>query len=284
MSKADKQIKFGRVIILGRPNTGKSTLLNNLLGQKVAISSPLPQTTRKNQEVVYESREGKIIFMDTPGITDITGTLLRQSQRAEVVLALVDISRPKNEEDNKTVGLVRKLANKKILVYNKTDIAIGPKDHLPDYNYLEEEFDQVIAISALKSKRLKELLRIIFDYLPLRSPGDIENEIELVARIDSKEHIAEIIREKAFLYLREELPYSIGIEVLKVEDKSRVILIEALVLTNKAKYKKMIIGAGGKKIREIGYHARKELELISGRQVYLALEVRVDKHWPERIS
>lgn len=72
MSKADKQIKFGRVIILGRPNTGKSTLLNNLLGQKVAISSPLPQTTRKNQEVVYESREGKIIFMDTPGITDIT--------------------------------------------------------------------------------------------------------------------------------------------------------------------------------------------------------------------
>jgi GTP-binding protein Era len=146
------KVKFGRVVIIGRPNTGKSTLLNAIMNQKVAITSPLPQTTRKNSRVVYGDERGKIIFSDTPGIinkiNDLVGKRVnteapKELSSADVIVCVVDISRPKSDEENKVIGLVRKSNAKKILVYNKTDAAIGSKDHLAEYNYLEEEFDRV---------------------------------------------------------------------------------------------------------------------------------------------
>src|SRR5574344_2058154 len=123
---------MGRVVVVGRPNTGKSSLLNAIMSQKVAITSPLPQTTRKNSRVVYSDDRGQIIFSDTPGIIakvdDLMGKRINQEapkelNQADVILCLVDISRPKNEEENKVIGLVRKVKAKKILVYNKIDIA-----------------------------------------------------------------------------------------------------------------------------------------------------------------
>jgi len=294
----EEKIKIGRVVILGRPNTGKSTLLNAIMSQKVAITSPMAQTTRKNARVVFSSEKGKIIFSDTPGIinkvSDLVGKRVnteapKEVGRADVVLCVFDISRPKSEEENKVIGLARKSKAKKILVYNKIDIAIGSKDHLAEYNYLEEEFDKVISVSAIKEKNIKGLINLIFELLPENDSRVSEEDMELmeskgkpVISLNSKDYIAEIIREKAYLFLRKEVPYSVNVEVDEVIDKKKLILIKARILTTANRYKKMIIGVGGKKIREIGYNARKELELMSSRKVFLELTVEIDKHWAER--
>ncbi len=290
--------KIGKVVILGRPNTGKSTLLNAIMSQKVAITSPLPQTTRKNTRVLFSDQRGEIIFSDTPGIigkiNDLVGKRInreapKELDKADVILCLVDISRPKNEEENKVIGLVRKAKAKKILVYNKMDIAFDSKDHLAEYNYLEEEFDRVITISAIKEKNIKSLLNEIFDLLPEKENKELKYNIELMSEgnkpkmgMNSKEYVAEIIREKAYLFLREEVPYSMTVVVNEIIDKKKLILIKATIFTTADRYKKMIIGRGGKKIKEIGYNARKELELMSERKIFLELTVEVDKHWPER--
>lgn len=290
--------KIGKVVILGRPNTGKSTLLNAIMSQKVAITSPLPQTTRKNSRVLFSDRRGEIIFSDTPGIigkiNDLVGKRInreapKELDKADVILCLVDISRPKNEEENKVIGLVRKAKAKKILVYNKMDIAFDSKDHLAEYNYLEEEFDRVITISAIKEKNIKSLLNEIFDLLPEKENKELKYNIELMSEgnkpkmgMNSKEYVAEIIREKAYLFLREEVPYSMTVVVNEIIDKKKLLLIKATIFTTADRYKKMIIGRGGKKIKEIGYNARKELELMSERKIFLELRVEIDQHWPER--
>lgn len=294
----ENKIKFGRVVILGRPNTGKSTLLNAIMSQKVAITSPMAQTTRKNARVIFSNEKGKIIFSDTPGIinkvSDLVGKRVnteapKEVGRADVVLCVLDISRPKTEEENKVIGLVRKSPAKKILVYNKIDEAIGSKDHLAEYNYLEEEFDKVISVSAIKEKNIKGLINLIFEMLPEKDSKLTEEDVEIleskgkpVISMNSKDYIAEIIREKAYLFLRKEVPYSVNVEVDSVLDKKKLILIKARILTTADRYKKMIIGRGGKKIKEIGYNARKELELMSSRKIFLELTVEIDKHWAER--
>ncbi|MFA5895034.1 MAG: GTPase Era [Candidatus Shapirobacteria bacterium] len=291
-------LKFGRVAIVGRPNTGKSTLLNALMNQKVAITSPLPQTTRKSSQVVFRNEKGVILFTDTPGIINQVEDLMskninmeapKSTARKDVIVCLVDISREKSEEENKVIGLVRKMPSKKILVYNKTDKAIGSKDHLAEYNYLEEEFDKVISISAIKEKNVKGLLNLIFDFLPEKTEKEINSELGVMAEkkgplmgMGSKEYVGEIIREKAYLFLREELPYTINVEVKEVKDKGKLIYISAVINTNADRYKKMIIGKNGQKIKEIGFNARKELELMSGRKIFLELTVEIDRHWMER--
>ncbi len=290
--------KVGRVVLIGRPNTGKSTLLNAIMSQKVAITSPLPQTTRKNCRVVYSDDRGSIIFSDTPGIIgkvdDLIGKRInleapKELNQADIVIMVVDISRPKNEEENKVIGLIRKINTKKVLVYNKIDIAKGPKDHLPEYNYLEEEFNKTIGVSAIKEKNVKGLINIIFELLPRKINKETEYNIELLDTgnkpkmgINSRDYVAEIIREKVYLFLREEVPYSVDVRVDQIVDKRKLILIKATILTTAERYKKMIIGKSGKKIKELGYNARKELELMSGRKIFLELTVELDTHWPER--
>lgn len=289
--------KFGRVVLVGRPNTGKSTLLNALMNQKVAITSPLPQTTRKSSQVVFSDERGTIIFTDTPGIInkvdDLMGKIINNEapksiSGKEVVVCLVDISRPKSEEENRVIGFVRKSTAKKVLVYNKLDKAKGPKDHLADYRYLEEEFDKVMSVSAIKQKNIKGLLNIIFELLPEVPEKNIKEYLGPVTEdnrplmsMGSKEYVAEIIREKTYLFLREEVPYTIKVEVENIKEKKNIIVITASIYTNADRYKKMIIGKGGKKIKEIGFNARKELELMSGRKVYLELDVKVNTHWME---
>jgi len=264
--------------------------MNTIMNQKVAITSPLPQTTRKNVRIRFQDERGTIDFLDTPGIMDKVEDLIgkkinkeapKSLSGANVVIMIVDISRPKNDEDNKVIGLVRKSDGKKVLVYNKMDIAEGSKDHLAEYNYLEDEFDETISISAIKSKNIKGLLKIIMEMLPEGEPSEDLGIFKIP--IGSKEYIAELIREKLFLFLRREVPYSTTAEVDCINDKENIMVIKASILTNAERYKKMIIGRNGKKIKEIGYNARKELELMTGRKIYLELTVRIDKHWEERL-
>ncbi len=294
---SDKK-KYGIVAIIGRPNTGKSTLLNAILQQKVAITSPLPQTTRKNINVVYADERGKILFIDTPGvlgkIEDLIGKkvnleLPKTLNNIDVLMTVVDISRPKNEEENKVIALVRKSEAKKILVYNKIDKAVGSKDHFADYNYLEDEFDEYVKVSALREKGVKEVVNKIFSLLPDKATKETKMVVEnsqdqTKPLIDSspEEYVGELIREKTYLFLRDEVPYSISVVVKRIEDKGKILVIEADIVTTADRYKKIIIGKGGQKIKEIGYNARKELELMTQKKIFLGLEVKVDKHWMEQ--
>lgn len=287
-------MKAGTVALIGRPNTGKSTLLNNLLGQKVAITSPKPQTTRFPIRAVYEDERGQIIFVDTPGIFARTPDLLSKkvnpaaevtlSQGVDLILYIVDHTRKRDLEENRTIGIIRKATNiPKILVINKIDLK--KPSYLAHYKFLEEEVDEVVEISALRKTNLKLLLETIFEYLQEREPLVGTTEMVTPAlNIDSKTFIAEIIREKAFLFLREEIPYSLTALVDEITEREDGLLyIKARILTTNDKYQRMIIGKKGKMIKEIGMAARKELEVATNKKVFLDLKVEVDKHWIERM-
>lgn len=285
-------MKSGTAALIGRPNVGKSTLLNNLLGQKVTITSPRPQTTRFPIRAVYEDKRGQIIFVDTPGIFAKTPDLLAKkvnpqaeitlSQGVDLILYMVDHTRKRDLEENKTIGIVRKAEGvPKILAINKIDIK--KPSYLAHYKFLEEEVDKTIEISALKKTNLNLLLDAVFDCLPERKPLIETKEMATPAlNMDSKTFIAEIIREKAFIFLREELPYCLTTMVDEIaERKEGLLYIRGRILTTNDKYRKMIIGKKGRMIKEIGMAVRKELETATNKKVFLDLKVEIDKHWME---
>jgi len=291
--KKNNPKKMPLVVLLGRPNSGKSTLINSLLNQKVAITSPKPQTTRKNSVFTFHSQQISFNIADTPGILDkVVDTLGRSVNKqaptiinnADLILYLVDISRSWGEEEQKSLALVRLASAKKILVYNKIDQAIGTKNFLAQYNFMEPEFDQTISISALKSTHLKSLLNLIISKLPPQDPKTISLVSSPLLETNSQEFIGELIREKTLLTLRKEVPYTVNVIVNSVEHdlEKNIINIQADLETTDTRYKKMIIGKGGYMIKKIGTMSRKELELISQTHVYLKLQVIVNKHWQEQ--
>jgi len=282
-------MKAGIVAIVGRPNTGKSTLVNALLKQKVAITSPKPQTTRFPIQAVYEDSRGQIIFVDTPGIFGRTPDVLSKkinpsaeevlSGNVDLLIYLVDHTRERDFEENKTLGIVRKALIPKILVINKMDVE--KPSHIAQYRFMQDEFDTTIEISALKEKNLKNLVDAIFEKLPERQAIiDTTSMVQPSLTFDSKTYIAEIIREKAFLNLRDEVPYTTTAVVDSVTERENgTLYIRARLLTTEDKYKGMIVGKGGSMIREISMAARKELEIAGNRKVFLELTVEVDPHW-----
>ncbi len=285
--------KAGVVAIIGRPNAGKSTLLNNLLGHKVSITSPKPQTTRFPIQAVYEDDRGQIIFVDTPGVVGrVKDQLARRinleaenqvNKELDVVIYLVDHTRERDLEENKTFGIVRKFPGPKILVINKIDV-IRPT-HIVQYKFMEEEFDAVVEISALERKHLGKLLQVIFEYLPEGKPTvDATDLVQPGLNIDSKTFLSEIIREKAFLFLRREVPYSLTSVIDDVIERDNgVLYVKARILTSADRYKSMIIGKNGSMIKEISMAARKELETATNKKVYLELTVETDPHWMDTV-
>jgi GTP-binding protein Era len=286
-------MKSGVVALIGRPNVGKSTLLNTLLGHKVSITSPKPQTTRFNIQAVYEDDRGQIIFVDTPGVFGKTPDTLskRINQRTEgaldrgvdVVVYMVDHTRERDTEENKALGIVRKFTGPKILVINKTDI--HTPTHIVQYKFLEDEFTTVIMLSALAHKNTNILLTTLFDLLPEGTElVDRTTLAQPALNMDSKLFIAEIIREKAFLFLRDEVPYTLAATVDEVIERDNgTVYIKAKIVTSADRYKAMIIGKGGVMIKEISQAARKELETATEKKIFLELTVVTDPHWMEYV-
>src|SRR3989344_181044 len=283
------EMKSGIVALIGRPNVGKSTLVNAILRQKVSITSPKPQTTRFSIQAVFEDERGQIIFIDTPGIFGKVEDQLaaRINKRAEeslgqnidVVLYMIDHTRARAEEENKTLGIVRRATVPKILVINKIDIK--QPTHIIQYKFMEEEFDDVVRISALTGAHIPTLLNTIFSHLPERkSMIDATTLIQPALNLDSKLFISELIREKAFLFLRSELQYTLTTVVDEIAERENGLLfIKARILTSADRYKAMIIGKNGAMIKEISMAARKELETATSKKVFIELTVETDPHW-----
>ena len=286
-------MKSGVVALIGRPNVGKSTLLNTLLGHKVSITSPKPQTTRFNIQAVYEDDRGQIIFVDTPGIFGRTPDALSKrvnartegslSDGVDVVIYMVDHTRQRDMEENKALGIVRKFDGPKVLVINKTDI--HSPTHIVQYKFLEDEFTSVIMLSALAHKNTNILLTTLFELLPEgKELVDRSTLAQPALNMDSKLFIAEIIREKAFLFLRDEVPYTLASAVDQVVERDNgTVYIKAKIITSADRYKAMIIGKAGVMIKEISQAARKELETATEKKVYLELTVETDPHWMEYV-
>jgi GTP-binding protein Era len=284
-------MKSGTVLLIGRPNVGKSTLLNNLIGQKVAITSPKPQTTRFPIRAFYQDERGQIIFVDTPGIFNKAKDSLSKkinlravkafNEEVDVVIYIIDPTRKRDFEEAKILGIVRKIKKPKILVINKTDQKLT---YLPLYKFLEGEFSEIVQVSALEKKNLKVLLEKIFQYLPEEKKPlvDTANFPFPALNVDSKTFVAEIIREKVFLQMRNEVPYRTMVLVDEIiERNEKLTYIKARILTTDDRYKKMLIGEGGRKIKVIGSMTRKELELATGKKIYLDLMAETNPHWPE---
>lgn len=285
-------MKVGKVAIVGRPNAGKSTLINALVGRKISIVSPSPQTTRKTVRGVYWDEKGQIIFSDTPGIlakikdpvsSQIPTYLKKQLSEADLVLYLIDRTRQRGEEENRILGLVRLVDKPKIIVINKIDVKRPNQIH--EYKFLEDEFDDWVEISATKPQHLKTLIEKIFEHLPEGEPLFDPEKFQTFPAMDisPKDFVAEIIREKVFLVLRQELPYTIGIKVEGLEETENMFKIRAEIHTTEERYKPMIIGKQAKVIKEIGTLARKEIELITNKKVFLDLQVVVNPHWYQEI-
>ncbi len=283
-------MKSGVVCLIGRPNVGKSTLLNKLLGHKVSITSPKPQTTRFPIQAVYEDERGQILFVDTPGIfgkvkdqmaKTINKTAEDSLQEVDLVIYMVDHTRERDFEENKALGIVRKVNAPKLLVINKIDVKTPT--HIVQYKFMEEEFDRVIEISALEEKHLPILVNAIFDYLPEREAiVDTETLSQPALNLDSKMFVAEIIREKAFLNLRKEVPYKITAVVDEITERdSGSLFVKARILATEERYQAMVIGKGGSMIKEISMASRKELERATNKKVFLDLTVVTDPHWME---
>jgi GTP-binding protein Era len=283
-------MKSGIVLLIGRPNVGKSTFINNLIGQKVAITSPKPQTTRFPIRAVYQQLEGTIIFVDTPGIMKKTEDYLSEkinkqtiqslNQELDLVLYMVDHTRKRDFEEGRVLGFVRQIEKPKVLVINKIDIE--EPSYLPQYKFLEDEFNDVFQISALKKQHIKPLLKRIFELLPSKKIDIPENLVYPVLNIDAKTFIAELIREKIFLMMGEEIPYTTTVVVDEITERNnKLTYIKARILTTDDRYKKMLIGAQGRKIKEIGSYARKEIALATNKKIYLNLTVETDPHWIE---
>lgn len=284
-------MKTGVVCMIGRPNSGKSTLLNTILKQKVSITSPKPQTTRFPIQAVYEDERGQIIFVDTPGIYEKSTDALSKrinassedslSRNVDVVLYIVDHTRERDYEENRALGIVRKSKALKIMVINKIDIK--KPTHIVQYTFMKEEFTTVIEVSALTHANINLLLDEIFNLLPEGTPQvDTQTLAQPALNLDSKTFVSEIIREKAFLNLRKELPYEMTVVVDELTERENgTVSITARILTSNDRYKAMIIGDHGTMIKEIGMAARKELETASNKHIFIDLTVETDPHWME---
>jgi GTP-binding protein Era len=280
--------KSGFAVLVGRSNVGKSTLLNSLVGSKVAITTPKPQTTRHTIHGIVHDERGQIIFVDTPGIfhkaKDILTKKLNLKVREavkdiDVLIYVVDPTRPIGPEERELLTIVEMVKKPKIFVINKTDIDDLP--YVEEYRVVAKSFDQLVEISARDGKNIKALINAIFDYL---SEGDMLYPQYQLTNIDNKFWFAELIREKAFTQLHQEIPYSTHVVVDEIEEKdNKTLYVKARILTNVPRHKGMIVGHGGKMIKSIGQSARKELEAVTGKKIYLDLEVEVEEHWAEHI-
>jgi GTPase len=286
-SERKEKYKSGFVAIVGRPNAGKSTLINRLVGQKVAIVTSKPQTTRNRIQGIVTRPEGQIVFIDTPGLHSPDSALGRQMMHEvaaalegiDVLLLMVDASRTLPHADDFLLDRAKRFHGKTILALNKVD-GLPKEKLLPLIEAYRKAFEYaaIVPISALKGSGCEELVDEIFRLLPEGEPYFPEDQVT-----DQPERFlaAEIVREKAIQSMYHEVPYALSVKVEKYEDLPKLLRIEATMNVERDSQKKILIGRKGEMLKKIGTQARKELEELLDKKIYLGLFVKVVPDWRE---
>ena len=285
----DVEIRSGFVSIIGRPNVGKSTLLNRMLGQKIAITSPKPQTTRNRILGIHNFAEGQVLFIDTPGIHKPKGKLNRfmvdQAVSAcsgiDLVLFLVEADSLPGTGDRYILDLLKKSGVPVILVINKIDLVDPPRLlGLIEAYSAEFEFREVVPISALSGDGVERLLHVVEPCMPA---GPRYYPEEMITDQPERVIVAEMIREKVMRRTHEELPYGVAVQVESFTEKpdKNLVVIQAVINVERDSHKKIIVGHRGQMIKTLGQDARREIERFLGTRVFLELFVRVQKDWTQ---
>lgn len=281
-------MKSGFIGLVGRPNVGKSTLLNSIIGRKVAITSNKPQTTRNNIQGIYTDGDYQMVFVDTPGIhkpKHKLGKVLNKQaffsiNDVDIILFLVDITEKLGSGDKFVIDMFKEINKPVILILNKIDKL--PKEEIlikiDEYKDLYN-FDEIVPVSALKSENVSHLIDVLKKYLPDTIKYFDDNTI---TNVDVTFMISEYIREKVLELTNEEVPHSTTCIVENIEEDNNAIIINASIIVDRDNLKKIIIGKNGSMIKEIGIRARKDIEELLNKKVYLDLFVKVIPKWRDK--
>ena len=283
----DAKFRSGFATLIGRPNVGKSTLMNHLIGQKIAITSNKPQTTRNRIQTVYTSKKGQIVFLDTPGIHKAKNKLgeymvnvaEQTLKEVDVVLWLVEPTDFIGKGELHIAEQLKKANVPVILIMNKIDMVA--KDKLPGFmeNYRKiYDFEEIIPVCALRGVNMEKVISAIFRFLPY---GPKFYDDETITDQPQRQIVAEMIREKALRCLDVEIPHGIAVAIDRMKERpdGSVIDIDATIICEKDSHKGIIIGKGGSMLRRIGSQARMEIEKMMEMKVNLQLWVKVKKDW-----
>ncbi|MDI9540473.1 MAG: GTPase Era [Bacillota bacterium] len=276
--------KSGFVAIIGKPNVGKSTLLNTILAKKIAIATPKPQTTRDNIRGILTTDDMQIVFIDTPGIHKPKSKLNKvmvqsayiAAKDADIILFLIDATKGYGRNDQIIAENIKYIDKPKLLVINKIDKLTTREliDFLHGIN--TDDFDEIIPLSALRNRNVDELITTIKSYLK----DNIQYyPTDMISDYPEEFMIAEIIREKVLINTSEEIPHSIAIVIEKMEVKKDLTVINAKIVCERNSQKKIIVGKQGSMIKKIGTFAREELEIRLQTKVFLELFVAVEENW-----
>jgi GTP-binding protein Era len=280
--------KSGFVALIGRPNVGKSTLLNRLIGQKIAAVSDKPQTTRWPIRGILTRAGGQAVFIDTPGIHKAIHRMNQRMMRAveattsdaDVLMLMIDVSEPFGGGDRFVLDRVKASGKPTFLLLNKIDRLVDKKELLPrmDLYAGEYKFVELVPLSARKGTNLDLLVSSLFEHLPegplFYPDGEITDQSERVL-------VAEIVREKLLTVMKDELPYVTAVYTESFKEEGNLLRLHCVILVERRSQKPIIIGRRGEVIRQIGTLARKEIESLLGKKVYLGLFVKVREKWRE---
>lgn len=279
--------KSGFVALIGRPNVGKSTLMNTLIGQKIAITSDKPQTTRNKIQTVYTDERGQIVFEDTPGIHKaktklgeyMVGVVRHTLKDVDIILWIVEASTFIGQSDMQIAENLRSLEKPVVLAINKTDKLKSKEavlEIIEKYSKLLE-FTEIIPLSALKANNTYRLLDILYKYLP---EGPLYYDEDTLTDQPLRQLAAELIREKALRYLSDEIPHGIAVEIVKMKNRTKTLVdIEADIICERESHKAIIIGKSGSMLKKIATMARKDIENLMDISVNLKVWVKVRKDW-----
>lgn len=282
-----KQFKSGFVTIIGRPNVGKSTLMNHLIGQKIAITSSKAQTTRNRIQTVYTGENGQIVFLDTPGINRARNklgeymlcTAENTLKEVDVVLWLVEPTTFIGAGERYIIEKLSKVHTPVILVINKIDTVLQEEVFKAINTYKEVyDFKEIVPVSALRDNNTDELIKTIFDYL---EEGSQYYDPDTITDQPERAIVAEMIREKALRLLDKEIPHGIAVVIdrMKDRDSGGIVDIDATIICERDSHKGIIIGKQGSMLKKIGTQARKDMENLLDAKVNLKLWVKVKKDW-----
>ena len=279
--------KSGFVSIVGRPNVGKSTLMNNVVGEKIAIMSDKPQTTRNTIPAVYTDEEAQVVFLDTPGIhkpKNKLGEFMVKSatdafKNVDLVLFVVDESKKIGPGDRKIIDDLKNIKTPVVLVLNKIDQLNEEElfDLMKMYN-AEGVFEQIVPISALKGRNINELLKVIKSHL---EEGPKYFPDYMITDQPERVLVSELIREKVLHYIHDEVPHGVAVEIERMKSRKdkEIVDISAVIYCERDSHKGIIIGKNGRKLKGIGKSARADIELLLGSQANLQLWVKVKENW-----